>query len=307
MLKYLLLLIGFFLLIKGADVFVEGSASVAGLLKIPSLIIGLTVVSMGTSAPEAAVSITAALENSEAIAVSNVIGSNIFNILIVAGTCALIKPVIVNTSIIKRDLPFCIGATLVVLILAINKSFSRLDGIIMLLLFIAYMVIMVVSGIRSKNQSEEEYKIMSPLKSMIYIVIGIAAVILGGNLVVDNSVLIAQSFGVSETIIGLTIISVGTSLPELVTSIVATRKGQTDIALGNAIGSCIFNVIFILGASSAIKPIAFSLNSVFDIAVSLGVAVFALIFTVRDKKLNRFQGAIFLFAYAAYLVFIFVR
>ncbi len=307
MLKYLLLLIGFFLLIKGADVFVEGSASVAGLLKIPSLLIGLTVVSMGTSAPEAAVSITAALDNSEAIAVSNVIGSNIFNILIVAGACALIKPVVVNSSIIKRDLPFCIGATLAVLILSLNKAFSRIDGIIMLLLFIVYMVMMVVSGIRSKKDSDEEYKIMSPVKSVIYIVIGIAAVILGGNLVVDNSVLIAQSFGVSETIIGLTIISVGTSLPELVTSIVATRKGQTDIALGNAIGSCIFNVVFILGASSAIKPIAFELNSVFDIAVSLAVLILALAFTVKDKKLNRFQGAIFLFAYIAYLVFIFVR
>ena len=262
---------------------------------------------MGTSAPEAAVSITAALDNSEAIAVSNVIGSNIFNILIVAGACALIKPVVIHSSIIKRDLPFCIGATLTVLILSLNRAFSRIDGIIMLLLFVTYMVMMVVSGIRSKNKSEEEYKIMTPVKSVVYIVIGIAAVILGGNLVVDNSVLIAQSFGVSETIIGLTIISVGTSLPELVTSIVATRKGQTDIALGNAVGSCIFNVIFILGASSAIKPIAFELNYVFDIAVSLAVLVLALVFTVKDKKLGRFQGASFLAAYIAYLVFIFVR
>ncbi len=307
MLMYLLLLVGFVLLIKGADVFVEGSASLAGILKVPSLIIGLTIVSMGTSAPEAAVSITASLENSESIAVSNVIGSNIFNILIVAGACALIKPVVVNSAIVKRDLPFCIGATLLVMLLSLDHLFSRIDGVVMLVAFAIYMALMIISGIRSKNADEEEYKIMSPLKSAIYIILGIAAVIFGGNLVVDNSVLIAKSFGISETIIGLTIISIGTSLPELVTSLVATKKGQTDIALGNAVGSCIFNVIFILGMSSAINPISFGAESVYDIIVSLGVAVLALLFTIKGKKLVRGEGIVFIAAYIAYMVFIWVR
>lgn len=308
MLKYLLLLVGFVLLIKGADVFVEGSASVAKLLKVPSLIIGLTIVSMGTSAPEAAVSITASVDNSSAIAVSNVVGSNVFNILVVVGACALMKPVLVDNALIKRDIPICIAVTLITLLLALNCTLSRINGIILLVLFVGFMALMIITGIRSKESNQDEdYKVMPAWKSVLFIIGGIAAVIFGGDLVVDNACLIAESFGISETIIGLTIISIGTSLPELVTSIVATKRGQTDIALGNAIGSCIFNVIFILGMASAIHPITFEFNTIIDIAVALAVAVLAFLFTFKSKSISRFEGILFLLGYAGYMVYINLR
>lgn len=304
---YLWLLIGFILLIKGADFFVEGSASVAKILKVPSLIIGLTIVSMGTSAPEAAVSITAGLSGSNDIAVSNVIGSNIFNILVVVGLCAIFKPVTVDKDIIIRDIPICFGSTLIMLLLAIGGTLGLVDGIILLLLFIAFMALMVYTGIKAKDEEDETIKILSPIRSSLYIIGGLLAVIFGGDLVVDNAVLIAKSFNLSEAFIGLTIVSIGTSLPELVTSVVATKKGQTGIAMGNAIGSCIFNILFILGMASVISPLSFGLDTVIDMAIAVVVCILAFLFCFRDKLITRTQGLIFIIAYVAYMVYICLR
>ena len=230
----LLLIVGFVLLIKGADFFVDGSSSVAKLLGIPSVIIGLTIVAMGTSAPEAAVSITAGIAGSNEIAISNVVGSNIFNMLVVVGVCAAIKPFELDRDIMKRDFPVNLIASAVVLVMLIVKTnLSRLDGVIMLVLMAAYLIWIVGNALKNRETSTDEVKTLNPLLSVVFIIGGLAAVIFGGDLVVDNAVVIAKAMGWSETFIGLTIIAIGTSLPELVTSIVAARKGESGLALGS--------------------------------------------------------------------------
>ena len=252
--EYVWLVVGFVLLIKGADFFVDGSSSLARLLRVPSVIIGLTIVAMGTSAPEASVSMSAALSGSNEIALSNVIGSNIFNGLVVVGVCAFMAAFSTNKDILKRDLPLNILITFILCIMLANGVLSRLEGILLLIGMTAYLISMVISALKNR-QDEENGKVLSLPKSLLYIAGGLIAVIAGGNLVVDNACIIAESFGVSQNFIGLTIIAVGTSLPELVTSIVATRKGDSGLALGNAIGSNIFNILFILGMSAAISPL----------------------------------------------------
>ena len=233
--EYVWLVVGFVLLIKGADFFVDGSSSLARLLRVPSVIIGLTIVAMGTSAPEASVSMSAALSGSNEIALSNVIGSNIFNGLVVVGVCAFMAAFSTNKDILKRDLPLNILITFILCIMLANGVLSRLEGILLLIGMTAYLISMVISALKNR-QDEENGKVLSLPKSLLYIAGGLIAVIAGGNLVVDNACIIAESFGVSQNFIGLTIIAVGTSLPELVTSIVATRKGDSGLALGNAIG-----------------------------------------------------------------------
>ena len=232
--EYVWLVVGFVLLIKGADFFVDGSSSLARLLRVPSVIIGLTIVAMGTSAPEASVSMSAALSGSNEIALSNVIGSNIFNGLVVVGICAFMAAFSTNKDILKRDLPLNILITFILCIMLANGVLSRLEGILLLIGMTAYLISMVISALKNR-QDEENGKVLSLPKSLLYIAGGLIAVIAGGNLVVDNACIIAESFGVSQNFIGLTIIAVGTSLPELVTSIVATRKGDSGLALGNAI------------------------------------------------------------------------
>lgn len=242
---YILLIIGFVLLIKGADFFVDGSSSVAKILKVPTIIIGLTVVAFGTSMPELSVSVTAALRGSNDLAVSNVLGSNIFNLLVVLGCCALVKPVAAKWSLLKKEFPFSILITIILLlvdsdfsimkILDGNQGFvlGRWAGLLFLILFVLYIYATVKSALRSraeaKDMEEEEYKRMSPLKSGIYIVIGLIGIVWGGNLVVDSASNIALTFGWSQTFIGLTIVALGTSLPELVTSVVAARKGEMTL------------------------------------------------------------------------------
>ena len=239
--EYLLLLIGFVLLIKGADFFVEGSSSLAKILKVPSVIIGLTIVAMGTSAPEASVSINAALSGSNDIAISNVVGSNIFNGLVVVGICAFIAGFSTNRDILKRDMPVNIIITAILCFMFIDGRLSRIEGIILLAGMAAYITCMIISALKNREEAED-CKIMPLPKSLLYIAGGLIAVIFGGNLVVDKACIIAANFGVSQNFIGLTIVAIGTSLPELVTSIVATRKGDSGLALGNAIGSNIFNI-----------------------------------------------------------------
>ncbi len=263
---YVLLILGFVLLVKGADFFVDGASSVAKLLKIPSVIIGLTVAAMGTSAPEAAVSISAGLAGNSDIALSNVVGSNMFNLLVVVGVSAVICPMVTEDSILKRDIWWSLGATAALFVAMLDMKITRTEGILLLCGIITYIVILVRSALKNRTQGEE-VKTMSPVKSVLCIIGGLAAVVIGGDLVVDNAVLIAKAIGMSETFIGLTIVAMGTSLPELVTSIVAAKKGDSGLALGNVVGSNIFNFMFIVGAASAITPINASGILLIDVAI----------------------------------------
>lgn len=302
------LLVGFVLLIKGADFFVDGSSSVARLLGIPGFVIGLTVVAMGTSAPEAAVSITAGISGSNEIAISNIIGSNLFNLLVVAGLSAVIKPYKIENTILKRDFPVNVAVSGILLImLLLGGSVSRIDGIILLALFVGYIALVLVKAFKNRETSiDPEVKTMSPVLSVVCIVGGLAAVILGGDLVVDNAVAIAQALNWSETFIGLTIIAIGTSLPELVTSIVAAKKGESGLALGNVIGSNLFNIMFILGLSTAITPIATDSSMIINAIILLAVTALIYIFSMIKKSLGRIVGGVCVagyFAYTAYLIY----
>lgn len=304
--EYLLLIIGFVLLIKGADFFVEGSSSLARFLKIPSVIIGLTIVAMGTSAPEASVSINAALAGNNDIAVSNIIGSNIFNGLVVVGICAFIASFKTNRDILKRDMPVNILITAILCVMIAGGRLSRLEGILLLAGMIFYIVNMILSALKTRSSYPDE-KSMPLYKSLIFIAGGLVSVIFGGNLVVNNASQIAVSFGVSQNFIGLTIVAIGTSLPELVTSIVATRKGDSGLALGNAIGSNIFNILFILGMSATISPLHILSESVIDCAILLVSGILLFVFAYTRKSMNRTEGAICVLSYIGYTAYLFIR
>ncbi len=300
-----LLFISFVLLIKGADIFVDGSASLAKSLNVPSLIIGLTIVAFGTSAPELAVSTTAAIQGSNEIAVSNVIGSNIFNLLVVLGSCALFNSIPVESKVLKRDIPFSILITAFLLAASYKSdmTITRVIGIILLVLFVSYLGVLIYSSRHSDEQTEEGNSDNPLWKSILFIVIGAAMIIVGGRFAVSSAKAIALAAGMSETLVGLTIIATGTSLPELITSIVAARKGEVSLAIGNAVGSNIFNVLLILGVSSVIRSIQLTNESLFDMIALIGISVMTLVFAVSGKKINRVEGAVMLFAYVAYVVF----
>ena len=303
---YLLLLIGFVLLIKGADLFVDGSSSIAGILKVPSVIIGLTIVAMGTSAPEAAVSINAGLAGNSDISLGNIVGSNIFNLLVVIGACAVIFPAKSNKDFLKRDLWWNIGVSVLLLITIIDGNLSRLEGLLFLAIFIFYLGLMVRSAM--KNRIEETPMDVMPLwKSLLFVTIGLGAVVFGGDMVVDNASLIAKAWGMSDTLVGLTIVAIGTSLPELVTSITASKKGDSGIALGNAVGSCLFNILFILGMASTITPINAVPELVIDTAILIAVTILILIIAKTGKKTNRVEGIICVAAYIIYTIYIIIR
>ena len=320
---YILLIIGFVLLIKGADFFVDGSSSVAKILKVPTIIIGLTVVAFGTSMPELSVSVTAALRGSNDLAVSNVLGSNIFNLLVVLGCCALVKPVAAKCSLLKKEFPFSILITIILLlvdsdfsimkILDGNQGFvlGRWAGLLFLILFVLYIYATVKSALRSraeaKDMEEEEYKTMSPLKSGIYIVIGLIGIVWGGNLVVDSASNIALTFGWSQTFIGLTIVALGTSLPELVTSVVAARKGENDLAVGNVVGSNIFNILLILGVSSFITPITLDVTAVYDTIILIIASIVVYVSAISKREIQRKEGILFLVCYFAFFLYVFMR
>ena len=320
---YILLIIGFVLLIKGADFFVDGSSSVAKILKVPTIIIGLTVVAFGPSMPELSVSVTAALRGSNDLAVSNVLGSNIFNLLVVLGCCALVKPVAAKWSLLKKEFPFSILITIILLlvdsdfsimkILDGNQGFvlGRWAGLLFLILFVLYIYATVKSALRSraeaKDMEEEEYKTMSPLKSGIYIVIGLIGIVWGGNLVVDSASNIALTFGWSQTFIGLTIVALGTSLPELVTSVVAARKGENDLAVGNVVGSNIFNILLILGVSSFITPITLDVTAVYDTIILIIASIIVYVSAISKREIQRKEGILFLVCYFAFFLYVFMR
>ena len=312
------LVIGFLFLVKGADLFVDGASSVAKKLKIPAFVIGLTIVAFGTSAPELAVSITAAVKGSNDIAIGNVVGSNIFNTLVVLGASAAITPIAVEKGMIKRDYPLSIFAAVLLGVLAMDTvlfkasamTLGRLDGIILLIAFAGFMVMTVKAGMDHRAEVEEaaeEVEAMPVVKSLLFIVIGLAGIVYGGDMSVEGAKGIARLFGLSEAIIGLTIVAMGTSLPELVTSIIAARKGESDIAVGNVIGSNIFNIFLILGLSSAILPMNVSGTYLYDIGMLIGVMVLTYLPIAKTKHVSRPMGIIMVLAYVAYTVYLIVR
>ena len=300
------LLIGFLLLIKGADFFVDGASSVAAKLKVPSLIIGLTVVSVGTSLPEAAVSISASLQGSNGISLGNVIGSNIFNLLMVVGIASIILPIVTDSAILKRDMPFNIGITAVLLVMLIDGKLGRLDAVILLVLLALYLFILIRSALKNREEGEET-KVLTWFKSILFIVLGAAAIIGGGQLVVNCAKSIASSMGMSDTLIGLTVVALGTSLPELVTSVVAARKGDSGIAMGNVVGSCIFNILFILGMAGVISPMLAEKAFLIDTIILIGVCLLMLLFAFTKRKTNRAEGAVCVLIYVAYTAYIIMR
>lgn len=304
-----LLVVGFVLLIKGADFFVEGSSAVAKMLKVPSIIIGLTIVAMGTSLPECAVSITASMTNNNALAVSNAIGSNIFNLMVVCGFCALFNPLAVEKSTLLKEFPFSVICAILLLVGGyFGMELGRADGLILLAVFVCFLVWMVRSAMKARaNASDEEYEALPVWKCIVFIVGGIIAIKFGGDFVVDGASTIAAKVGLSQNLIGLTIVACGTSLPELVTSVVAARKNELDMALGNVIGSNIFNILFVLGIASTISPIAFITENIIDIVILTAMSLLVWIFGWTKKRLDKPEGIIMLLMYAAYLVYICIR
>lgn len=314
--QYLLLVVGFVLLIKGADIFVDGASKIARKIGIPSIIVGLTIVSIGTSAPELAVSVISALDGNSGIAIGNVLGSNMFNTLVVLGATSVISPIVFKKSTVKRDYIVNLLATILLYILAFGFSLNdgkltRIDGIILLLICIIYMIALVRVVRRGNGFKEEPDKSINIFSNIIISIIGIAAIVIGGDMVVDNATIIATSLGMSEKLVGLTIVAMGTSLPELVTSVVAALKGEKEIALGNVLGSNIFNMLLIIGSSSTISPfmVQGSLAVDFIILIISTIFVGGLIFLNKQKmkKITRVEGLILLAIYVSYLVYIIMR
>lgn len=319
----MILVAGFVALVKGADIFVDGSSALAKIFKVPGVIIGLTVVALGTSLPELAVSTTAALQGANEIALSNVIGSNIFNLLVVLGVCAVIHSVPVDAVIIRRDFPLSIlttaglfiavsfsslfGGNFFQLAMADNAGVvSRPVGLVLLVIFICYIIYLIFDSIRHPVEEEEISDI--PLwKALLFILAGIVLIIAGGKAVVYSAQNIARFFGMTETLIGLTVVAIGTSLPELVTSIVAAKKGETSLAVGNVVGSNIFNLLFILGVSTSIHPVMVNAASVYDMMILLFVSTMTLFFSVTGHSIKRLEGIIMLLCYAGATAFAIIR
>ena len=312
-LNLLFLVIGMILLIKGADFFVDGASKVAKALKIPSLIIGLTLVSIGTSLPELSVSVTAALSGNADISYGNVIGSNIFNVFVVIGASAIFTPMIIDKAMKKYDIPILLGIYGLFAIFSFvitPKELDRVESIIFCLLFSGYLVFLVLRTKKEGVQEVEEETEEKPRKMWVniaFIIAGLAAIVAGGEFVVTTAETLALMAGMSKLLVGLTIVAVGTSLPELVTSMVAAKKGENDIAVGNAVGSSIFNILLILGVASTIKPIGFELSTYIDVIAMAVSAIMLFIFAYKGSKVNRWQGALMIAVYAIYLTFIILR
>ena len=315
-LQIVLLIIGFAMLIKGADLFVDGAAGVADRFGIPQIIIGLTIVAFGTSAPEAAVSITSALKGSAELAVGNVLGSNILNVLIILGLTAVIRPVKMQTQTYKYELPFVMFSTVLVAVLGyVGGSISFFDGIILWVFMILFLVYLFQSAKKGKTDlvemPDENGEVAKPKPVwllILFIILGGAMIVLGSNFTVDSASFIAKKFGMTDRLIGLTIVAFGTSLPELVTSVIAARKGNSDIAIGNIVGSNIFNILFILGTTALITNIPYAMNFNFDAVIALAALVILFVLVSnKEKTLKRWGGALMLASYAAYFAYIVIK
>lgn len=302
----LFLVIGFAMLVKGADWFVDGAAGLAARFGIPQLVIGLTIVAMGTSAPEAAVSITAAMSGNAGITIGNVVGSNILNVLLILGVTAVIVAVPVQKSTIRWEMPFMHGITIVLALLGMSGNvIGRGEGVILWALFLVYLGYLFRMA-KNGNAEEEEIEQVPLWKQLLMLAVGIVLIVAGSDLTVDHATVIAKIFGVSDRIIGLTIIAFGTSLPELVTSVTAARKGKADIAIGNIVGSNIFNILFVVGTTALITPVEFKAGFVIDCAVALVAGLILWFGVMKDKKLKKPVGILMLLVYAVYFGYLFV-
>lgn len=315
---YLLLIIGFALLIKGADYFVDGASKLAVIMRISPIIVGLTIVSLGTSAPEATISIIAALEGSSDISLGNVIGSNILNITLVVGVAAFIYPLKVGSKTVKREIPFTFLSGVVLLILISDTFFrnmpnviDRSDGLILLLFLGVFLFYVFKTAAKSRQETKankgEKIAHYSVKRSVVVTILGLAGIIFGGNLVVEHATTIAYSFGMSEALVGLTIIAIGTSLPELVTSVTAAIKKQSEIAIGNIVGSNIFNVLFVLGSASAIQPLPVNPKVFTDLFIMLILTVVLFVFSKTDYRIGKREGISLVLIYLVYLTYIILR
>lgn len=298
-----LLVIGFTMLVKGADYFVDGAAGVATKFGIPQLVVGLTIVAMGTSAPEAAVSITGALNGAADISIGNVVGSNILNVLIILGITGFITTVAVQKSTIMVEMPFMLAITLLLIVLGMTgNELTFVEGIILWVCFIAYLVYLYFLA---KKGTEEEKEENRPVwKLLLFILAGGAVVVWGANISVNAATAIAQAIGISERFIGLTIVALGTSLPELVASVTAARKGNADIAIGNIVGSNIFNILFVLGTSALITPVPYQATFLVDGFVAVAAGILLWVATIHKKELSRPWAIVMLLGYVAYFVYL---
>lgn len=314
LLKIILLVVGFVVLIKGADIFVDGASNLARNFKLSKMLIGLTIVAFGTSAPEFAVSIQSILAGSGEIVLGNVVGSNILNILLILGCASLVHDLRVKNSTVKKEMPMTLLLTSLLVVLMSDKVLNNQENIltrgdgITILLFFCVFIYYLISMMRNKSEEhEEDEKVYSLIKSIIYTIGGIIAIILGSNLVVNSATFIAEEIGISERIIGLTIIALGTSLPELVTSIVATRKGEYDIAIGNVVGSNIFNIGIVLGLPVAIfGSIPVGTFSYLDLGFLLASALALFAFSVNDYKIRKYEGIMLLIMFVIYYTMILI-
>ena len=309
----ILLLVGFVFLIKGADFFVEGASAVAKKLHVPALVIGMTIVAMGTSLPELSVSVTASIAGSNQLAIGNVVGSNIFNLMVVLGSCALFSALDVADDTIKKDFPFSVGCVIALVAMGlIGHSVGHIDGVILLVAFAYFLYSMLKAAKKSRREAaenDEDAEIVDiPVwRCIVYIIGGAVAIKFGGDWVVSSCSTLALKFGMSETLVGLTIVALGTSLPELVTSVVAARKNELDMAIGNVVGSNVFNVLLILGTAAAISPMNYLTVNAIDASILIAFSAIVWIICAKKKKLTRPHGILMLALYVAYLIYIIIR
>lgn len=304
MLNYILLLVGFVMLIKGADAFVESASSIAKKFGIPSIVVGLTIVAMGTSAPEFSVSVQSALAGMNDMSIANVVGSNIFNLLVVLGLSSLVNKLKINNY---RDVIIMFIVGLIMLVCSADGLLNGFDGILLLTVFVGYIFGLIMKAYKEKQKEEIEEKNRPIFITICLGLIGLIAIVWGGDLVVNSASVIAQQLGMSENLIGLTVVAIGTSLPELVTSIVATKKGEVDIAIGNVVGSNIFNMLLILGSASVINPMCVSYFAFLDLLFVIGAMFTFILLTYKDKTLSKAKGIPLVLMYVVYIIFTIIR
>lgn len=303
-LDVLYIIIGVTLVLVGADRLTEGASALARRFGVPEIVIGLTIVACGTSMPEFFVSLMSALNGTPDMAVGNVVGSNIMNTMLIVGCAAMVAPMVISPSTVKKDIPFSVGASILLVLLAIDSVIGRIDGIVLLVGFAVFMAYTLWQAKREKTESADTVRLQNPWLSVLYIALGLAGLVFGSNLFVDSASSVATSLGVSESVIGLTIVAGGTSLPELATSVVAARKGQSAIAIGNVIGSNVFNILLILGATAAINPLQMEGITLVDIGVMLGSITLVWLFSFTRYTVERWEGAVLVLGYGAYLAWL---
>ena len=292
------------MVLKGADFLTEGAAALARRVNIPEIVIGLTIVAAGTSAPELFVSLVSALKGTPDLAVGNVVGSNTMNCMLIVGCAAMVAPMTISRSTVKKDIPFAVGASVLLMLLALNNFLGRFDGILLLAGFVSFMVYSLRQAKNGQGDATTEEKQQNPWLSVLYIVLGLVGLVIGSNLFVDHASSLALALGISEGVVGLTVVAGGTSLPELATSVVAARKGQSAIAIGNVIGSNVFNILLILGLTATISPLQIEGITTIDMAVMLISVTLVWLFSFTRYTVERWEGAVLVGGYLVYLAWL---